>query len=92
MARLEQTLGRDPADYFLDPRNISKIPESDIEWLFRTLELGVLKELPTGDFESQRKGVSDRLYNHGERKIKPTPVGVDVETVISLWYIWAVDC
>ncbi|MCW3784197.1 hypothetical protein [Defluviimonas salinarum] len=100
LARRERALKRDPADYFLDTRNIARIPECDIAWLFRTLELGVLQELPDGDFLTPRRGAKESLYWHGSSSQRPTPVSVPIEVVISLGAIgrlidefgWPPDC
>jgi len=84
LARLELALGRDPDRYVLDTRNAAKIPETDIHWFFRVLDLGILRELPNGDFHSPRPGAAERLYSHGDSSKCPVPVGISIEPVISL--------
>lgn len=100
LSRLERSLGRDPGNYVLDPRNAEKIPETDIEWLFRAIESGALTELPDGDFRMPRSGARERLYSHGSSKECPVRVGIWIEPVISIgavsrlmWaYRWPAEC
>lgn len=84
LAKRERALGRDPDNYFLDTRNIEKIQENDIAWFFRTIELEVLIELPNGNFRTSKPGASESLFWHGSSRRTPSPVGVAIESVISL--------
>jgi hypothetical protein len=100
LGRLERALGRDPCLYVLDPRNAERIPDSDIEWFFRTLSFGVLTELPNGDFRAPRPGATERLYWHGSTKERPVLVSISIEPVISIGAIarlidtlgWPAEC
>jgi hypothetical protein len=91
---------RVPSDSQYNKRNIAKIPVSDIEWFFKTLESGVLKELANGDFLTPRKGASERLYWHENKGGPQVTVGVAVEVVVSLGAIgrlieefgWPAEC
>lgn len=86
LARMEQSLGRDAAQYVFDSTNISRIPDFDIAWFFRAIEAGYLSELPNGDFIARQDGGVERVYWHLNKSDPQGPgrVTAAVEAIIAI--------